>query len=408
MITNLSLEEAVRLIQQHVEPLEPVLLYIDQAKGRILAEDIMAPMDQPPFDRSPVDGYAILSSDTVGATRETPVRLTLVDTVCAGQVSSVTLKSGQCIRIMTGAKIPSGADGVIRQESTDMGEQTVEIYEAIKHYGNYVFRGEDYKTGDILLPKGTRLDAAALAVLASAGFACELRQVLVNAVPKVAVLCTGDELVYPYIAPLPDGKIYDANLTFLTTRLADFCVHAESGGEHFGDDPQLVADSIRQVLLWADAVITTGGVSVGMKDIFHEVLPLLEAEQIFTHLQMKPGTPAIFSMVRDTPVLCLSGNPFAAAATFELLARPMLEKLSGDKALATHRIAAELASDFPKASGGRRFIRGTYDIDTGTITLGDAHSSGQLRSMAGCNCLVDIPAGSGPLEAGATVSAVLL
>ena len=406
MLTNLTVEEALEQIAQHVKPLEAEELHIDQARGRLLTADVLSPMDQPPFDRSPLDGYALCSADTAGTSHEHPVRLTVSDTVYAGGCPKGPMHSGQAVRIMTGGMLPQGCDCVIRQEATDLGETEVEIYEELKPGANYVHAGEDFRAGDVLLAAGTRLDAAALAVLSSAGIAMEVARVRVSPAPKVAVICTGDELVYPYVSPLPQGKIYDSNLTFLTQRLQELGVHGESGGEHFVDDPQLVADSVRHALQWADAVIPTGGVSVGVKDIMHTVLPLVDADQVFTHTKLKPGTPAIFAMAQGKPILALSGNPFAAAATFELFGRPMLARLTGDPKLDVTRCTAVLKGSFSKPSRGRRFIRGSYA--NGVVTLPAGHSSGQLRSMVGCNCLVDIPAGSGPLTDGQSVSVVLL
>lgn len=405
MLTDLTVEEALAQIDAHVTPLEPKLLSINQAKGRILAEDITSPISQPPFDRSPLDGYALIAADTAGASRQTPVTLRVTDVVYAGGCPKGPISAGEAVRIMTGGMMPPGADCVIRQEATNLGEDTVELYEPMKPGANYVHAGEDFKAGDCLLPAGTRLDAAALAILSSAGIP-QTAQARFRSSPKVAVICTGDELIHPEVSPLPMGKIYDSNLTFLKERLRELDLHGESGGNHFMDDPQLVADSIRQALEWADAVITTGGVSVGVKDIMHKVLPLLGAEQIFTRTQMKPGTPAIFSVAAGKPVLSLSGNPFAAAATFELFGRPMLAKLAGDPSLDVRRTTATLRGSFGKASPGRRYLRACWS--NGIVTLPDGHSSGQLRSMIGCNCLVDIPAGSGPLKDGQRVSIVLL
>ena len=406
MLTNLTVEEALEQIDAHVSPLPEQTLTIAQARGRVLAEDVISPIDQPPFDRSPLDGYALMAADTAGASRETPVRLQVTGTVCAGGCPAGPLASGQAVRVMTGGMLPAGADCVIRQEATDRGTETVEIYESLRDGANYVRAGEDFRAGDVLLPSGTRLDAAAFAVLSSAGIDPETERVLVSPLPRVAVLCTGDELVYPSVHPLPPGKIYDSNRTFLTHRLRELGIQAEPGCEHFMDDPALVAGSIRRAMEWADAVITTGGVSVGIKDIMHEVLPLLGAEQIFTRTKVKPGTPAIFAVAQGKPILALSGNPFAAAATFELFGRPMLAKLSGDPRLDVHRATAVLRGSFSKTSPGRRYIRGCYA--DGIVTLPAGHSSGQLRSMVGCNCLVDIPAGSGPLSDGQPVQVVLL
>ena len=153
-------------------------------------------------------------------------------------------------------------------------------------------------------------------------------------------------------------------------------------------------------------IMPTGGVSVGEKDIFHQALPLAGAERLFWRVKLKPGTPLMFSMLEGRPVLSLSGNPFAAAATFELLARPLLAALAGQRDWEPVTVSAPLATPFPKASGGRRFVRGLYR--DGAVTVPEGHSSGQLRSQVGCNCLVDIPAGSPPLEAGTIIKAVLL
>jgi molybdopterin molybdotransferase len=406
MLTKLTIEEALAQIDAHVAPLEPKRLPADQARGCILAEDITAPMDQPPFDRSPLDGYALIAADLAGATQEAPVRLQVTDFICAGGCPKGPIAPGQAARIMTGAMLPPGADCVVRQEDTDLGEETVAVYTPLRSGDNFVHAGEDFRTGDRLLSAGDRLNAASLAVLASAGLAPASTQVLVRPRPRVAVLCTGDELVYPQVSPLPAGKIYDSNYTLLTERLGELGLSAGDGGAHFGDDPELVARSIRQALTWADAVITTGGVSVGVKDIFHQVLPLLGAEQIFTRCKIKPGTPTIFSTVQGKPILSLSGNPFAAAALFEVFGRHLLARLAGDPTLDVRSADAVLGCSFGKASKGRRLVRGRFA--NGAVTLPAGHSSGQLRSMVGCNCLVDIPAGSPPLTEGTPVRVILL
>lgn len=163
---------------------------------------------------------------------------------------------------------------------------------------------------------------------------------------------------------------------------------------------------MERLLGCCDALITTGGVSVGDKDIFHQALPLLGAETVFWRLNVKPGTPALYSTRRGKPILSLSGNPFAAAATFELLARPMLCALSGEERLLPQRRSARLDTAFSKASPCRRFLRGRWQ--DGRVSLPEGHSSGQLASLVGCNCLVDLPAGTGPLEPGRLVEVLLL
>lgn len=401
MLTGISLEQAVDLIVRDEAPLGRETVPLSQAHGRALAEDLHALMDQPPFDRSPLDGYAMRAADTAGASQETPVPLAVAATVYAGDVASVAVEPGQAVRIMTGAMLPLGCDCVIRQEDTDRGFPVVQVRRALKPHDNYVDRGEDYRAGTRLLPAGTRLDAAAVGLLAGAG----LTEAAVRRRPQVLVLSTGSEVCEPHIRPLPPGKIYGSNLALLTARLGELGIPA-NGGEQADDDPKAVALAMERLLYGCDALITTGGVSVGDRDIFHEALPLLGAEQIFWRVLVKPGTPAMFSRWRGKPILSLSGNPFAAAATFELLARPLLAALAGEPELIPIRATAVLEDGFPKVSPGRRFLRGKYQ--NGRVGLPQAHSSGVLSSLVGCNCLVDVPAGSGPLVRGQNVTILLL
>lgn len=402
MITGIELEQAVSLMTERVHPLGVEPLSLSAALGRTLAQDITAPQDQPPFDRSPLDGYALRAEDSAGASQEQPVQLTVVDTVYAGDVAEVPVGPGQAVRLMTGAMLPQGCDCVLRQEDTDMGSPVVSIYKSLKPHSNYIDRGEDYRAGTILLPAGTRLDAAAVGLLASAGIDAGIP---VWRRPKVLVLSTGDEVVEPNVHPLPPGKIYSSNLTQLTARLKELGM-PEAGGEQVGDDPAAVAEAMKRMLNGCDLLITTGGVSVGAKDIFHEALPMLDVERVFWRVKMKPGTPAMFSLYNGKPILSLSGNPFAAAATFELLARPLIAALSGEPHLLPRRKQAVLDTPFAKPSKGRRFLRAC--CEDGHVTLPKGHSSGVLSSLVGCSCLVDIPAGCGPLEAGQAVDVLML
>ena len=167
-----------------------------------------------------------------------------------------------------------------------------------------------------------------------------------------------------------------------------------------------MVSAIRKAAEQYELIITTGGVSAGDKDIFHQVLPMLGADRRFWKVNLKPGTPAMYSLCGGTPVLSLSGNPFAAAATFELLARPLLAALTGEDRFRAEPAQAVVSGSFPKASPGRRFLRGVYR--RGTVSLTGKNDSGMLSSLVGCNCLVDIPAGSGPVEDGQTVRVLLL
>lgn len=401
MRTRIELEEARALMAESVRPLGVEQVSRQEALGRTLAEDVTAPLDQPPFDRSPLDGYALRSADLTGASPEHPVSLRVVETVYAGGVPSRALGPGEAIRIMTGAMLPRGCDCVLQHERTDNGLEQVQIYAALSPHDNYCDRGEDYRTGEVLLPAGTVVDAAAVGVLASAG----LSSVPVRRRPVVRVLSTGDEVVSPDLHPLPAGKIYGSNQELLTARLRELGV-SDVRGLLIGDDPREVADTMAQLLGECDLLITTGGVSAGDKDIFHEALPLLGAERVFWKVNLKPGTPAMYSLWQGQPILSLSGNPFAAAATFELLARPLLAALTGESRFSLRSRTAVVEGSFPKASPGRRFLRGFYQ--EGRVSLTGKNDSGMLASLVGCNCLVDLPAGSPPVQEGQTVTVLLL
>ena len=399
MRTSLSLEEAQALLGA-LPPLGTQVLPSSAALGRTLAGAVTAPLDQPPFDRSPLDGYALRSSDLAGAGRCAPAVLDVVETVYAGSVPARALGPGQAARVMTGAMLPAGCDCVAAQEDTDQGTPvSVPIF--LPPRQNYIRRGEDYRAGETLFPAGARIDAAAVGVLASAG----ISQVAVRRRPRVAVLATGDEVVPPGVHPLPPGKIYDANQALLLARLAELGFPGAAGAR-VGDDPERAAAAMAELLEGCDLLITTGGVSVGDRDILHQALPLLGAERVFWKVRVKPGSPAMFSLWQGKPILSLSGNPFAAFTTFELLARPLLAALSGEPRLLPRRARAVLDTPFPKASTVRRFVRGRYE--NGHVTLPAGHASGQLRSLAGCSCLADIPAGSGPLAAGQDMEILML
>ncbi|NCE64829.1 molybdopterin molybdenumtransferase MoeA [Pseudoflavonifractor sp. 524-17] len=393
MRMGIELEEALSLIRDSIVPLGMEEVPLDKALGRALAQDIRAAIDQPPFDRSPLDGYALRSADLAGADREHPAVLQVVETVYAGDVPACALAPGQAVRIMTGAQLPQGCDCVIRHEDTDNGMDTVQVYQPLSPCANYCLRGEDYRAGERLISAGARVDAAAVGVLASMG--CHM--VPVRRRPRVGLLSTGDEVVSPDVHPLPPGKIYGSNQVLLSARLEELGMVGENA-PLAGDDSEAVAQAVQRLFQTCDAVITTGGVSVGDKDIFHQVLPLMGAERLFWRVNLKPGTPVMYALYEGKPLLCLSGNPFAAAATFELLARPLLAACAGEPGLCLRPDRARVSGAFPKASKGRRFLRGRYE--GGVVTLPRKHESGLLSSLIGCNCLVDLPAGSPPVEDG--------
>ena len=297
-------------------------LPLDDAVGRIAAEALSARMDQPPFDRSPLDGYALHSADTAGASREAPVTLPVVMKLYAGDAPASPLPAGCAARIMTGAPLPEGADCILMQELTDGGEDAVRLYAALKPEENVVFRGGDIAAGTVIAGAGTVLTPAHLGVLAGQGYAA----VPVCKALTVGVLATGSELLAPGEAWTP-GKIYDANGIQNAARLRQLGFGVRR--RHCSDDPEEIAGQMKELLAECDAVITSGGVSVGQKDYLPAVLEALDADLLFAGVAQKPGSPMLAGTVGGKLVFCLSGNPFAAAATLEQYAIPALLRAAG-------------------------------------------------------------------------------
>lgn len=399
---NVELEEAIELMTQSIEEIIDFdEIELIDACGRISEEDIYAPMNNPPFDRSPLDGYALIADDTKGASKETIKTLNVVDVIYAGGDSKRTIKKGEAIRIMTGAKMPKGANCVIRQEQTNYGEDKVEIYKELSEYDNYCFAGEDIKEGDLLIKKGELLTYVHIGILSSMG----ITKIKVKSKPRIALLVTGDEVGIPG-EPLKEGKIYDSNLHLLYSRLNEFGLKPVIY-EIIGDSGEKVSKRICEIADNVDLIITTGGVSVGQKDILHDALPLIGAKRLFWKVNLKPGTPAMYSLYKNKPILSLSGNPFAALTTFELLARPILAKITQNKNLHTQEVMGIMEDEFNKPSVRRRFIR-AYFNDGKVSFVENKHSSGMLASMVGCNCLIDVSEGTPKLNKGDKVEVILL
>ena len=380
---------------------ETEIVPLDEAGGRIAAGTLSARMDQPPFDRSPFDGYALHSADTAGASRETPVTLPVTMKLYAGDAPASPLPVGCAARIMTGAPLPEGADCVLMQELTDSGEETVQLYAAMKPQQNVVFRGGDIAAGAVIAEAGTVLSPAHLGVLAGQGYA----EVPVYKTLTVGVLATGSELLAPGEAWTP-GKIYDANGVQNAARLRQLGLAVKR--RHCSDDPEEIAREMRELLAECDAVITSGGVSVGQKDYLPAVLEQLNADILFAGVAQKPGSPMLAGKVDGKLVFCLSGNPFAAAATLEQYAVPALLRAAGrcEKSCLLPRTTRTLTTGFSKPSKGNRYLRAK--AMGGSVTIpgegnAEAHSSGSLSAMIGCNCLVELPAGSGPVTPGEEV-----
>lgn len=397
-----TLESALEILLAHAAPVtETETLPLPDALGRVLAEDVTSPIAVPPFDRSPLDGYALRAADIADASKEAPAVVRVIGESDAGCGTFFHPAAGEAVRVMTGAMVPAECDCVIRQEDTDLGMETVRVYAPVKAGMNVCFKGEDTAAGAVLAKKGDRVTAAHIGVMSGCGIteAKAYRRV------RAALVCTGDELTMPG-QELTPGKIYDSNRAVLSARMAELGVELLSPAEAL-DDAKAVAQLLKQAADRADVLLTTGGVSVGRKDIMHEALPLSGAEKLFWKIAMKPGSPLLCGMLNGKPLICLSGNPYAALACFELFAVPVLKKTAGLTRTVQLRVKTVLRGAFAKESRGRRIIRGYFNGREAVVT-GSDQSSGSLMTMIGANCLLDIPAGTPPLRDGDEVEAVLL
>jgi len=402
-LKNIELEKAIKIINESVNPINSMEnIKLKDGIGRILSKDYYADIDNPPFDRSPLDGFALRSIDTLKANKDNPIDFKVIDTVYAGNVSNLELGKNECIRIMTGAKMPLGSDCVIRLEDVVEENNSVKIDISLSQHENYVFKGEDIEKGDLLIEKNTKLNSVHLGILGSMGKG----NIEVFKKPKIGILGTGDELI-PYNKQLTDGKIYDTNGTMIGGRLK------ELGYEHqiietSKDDPYIVGDTILDNINNFDLILTTGGVSVGDKDIFHDVIDIINGDQKFWKVKIKPGTPVMYSLVKGKPILSLSGNPFAALTTFELLGRPLISKLCKDETIKPKKVTGILENEFPKDSlKMRRFVRCLYK--EGKVYLPESdHSSGKMLSMIDCNGILDMKKGMKNLKTKDEIEVFLL
>ena len=397
---RISLEQALNILMDHVTHGKTERKTLEDCLGLVLSEDVYALLDMPPFSRSAQDGYALCSKDSIGATGENPVKLKVTGKIYAGDHLDVQVRPGEAVRIMTGAMVPDGADCVLRQEDTDEGEDVVQIYKEVEPGCSICFKGEEYKKGHTLLHAGTKIDAAALAVASGNG----IMELPVYERVKAAVVSSGSEVVEPG-TPLTPGKIYNTNTIYMKARLSQLGARVMMT-RTVGDELEIMEEALKEAANQAELVITTGGVSVGQKDLTEEALLSIGAKILFHGIAIKPGMPTLAAEKDGVLFIGLSGNPFSAAIPFEMLTRMVLSEKMSDPSLKLHRETLTAVTGFSKDSRKRRFLRGKAEGKE--VWLPDQQANGQMRSMVGCNCLIEIPAGSGPVKAGDKVEVLWL
>jgi len=401
---NIPLEQAQELLLSCVRPPVVEEAAILEALGRVLARDIYSVEDIPPFDRSPLDGYALRAKDTEEASADFPARLKVIAELPAGLVWPIPLYSGTAIKIMTGAPIPPGANAIIKMEDVELFDNEILIRTALKPGSNIIRAGEDVKRGELVLKKDTLLNAGGIGMLA----AVNRSTIPVFEKPKVAVICTGEELVELGAFRGP-GKIRNSNLYAVSAAVI------EAGGRPvlIGTAPdrlEEISKAMERGLEQADLVVTTGGASVGEYDLIAEAYKKINSEILFRKVAVKPGTPTLAAKRSSQVLVGLSGNPAAALIGFEFLVRPLIKFMSGAPDCFRPRIDAVMAEDFNKAGGTRRFLRAVIKKNEGSyhVFLAGKQSPGILKSILYSNALIDVPEDSGPLLAGQRVEAIIL
>ncbi len=402
MHSNIHYLEALDIMSESIVPVSAENIPLSRSCGRVLAVDLTAAVDIPPFDRSPYDGYAFRTADTLTASSESPVTLTILEEVAAGSFPTKTIVPGTAVKILTGGPVPEGADGIIKYEYTRFTEKTVTLFEPVTKH-DIVRRGEDVRAGELLMSRGGRIDPAAMGTLAAQGIA----NPLVYKIPKIGILSTGNELA-ELEQEISGGQIRNTNRYMLEGAIRLM------GAEPFvlstaRDNAEEIASLLRQGLEQCDAVISTGGVSVGDYDATPAAMELAGAEIIVRRLDMKPGGPCAYGVKDGKAVFALSGNPAAAIVNFYALVLPCLRKLCGLTEYMNRKITVTLADDFKKPSPQLRLLRGTLDLSNGqTLMRFSAQGNSQLHAIIGCDVLAVIPAGTQRLDAGTRLDAYLI
>jgi len=374
---------------------EAVVVPLEQAVGRVLAQDLVAARPLPAFDNSAMDGYAVRAADIACAAESSPVTLPVAEDIPAGRVDGPALKAGTAHRIMTGAPIPDGADAVVQVEATDGGTTTVAI-NAARTAGTHVrTAGEDVQAGETVLCAGAVIGASQLGLIAALG------EPSVTVIPtvRVLVISTGSELVEPG-QPLLHGQIHESNGIMLATAVRAAGAVAEQ--LHFvADDVAAFHEALRSRLAHVDLIVTSGGVSAGAYEVVKDAFTGQGVE--FVKVAMQPGMPQGAGRYAGVPVVTLPGNPVSSLVSFEVFVRPALRAAMGLPDPARAVVRARLTEALDSPGGRRQFRRGVLDRAAGTVRPIGPPASHFLRWMAASDCMLDLSEDVTHLEAGQQV-----
>lgn len=398
IITGLEIDEALnRLLDVTGSKLDEGYeeISILDSCGRVLYEDIYSEIDVPSVPKSAMDGYALRVADIKVlmekcTAEDEQIELRVAGELCAGDYQEYSVRPGICVRVMTGAYVPKDFDAVIKQEDVEAIDGGISISlktaKAIYEYMNYCKAGEDIQKGSCVLKSGTLLSTVHIGVLASLGRA----YVKVKRPVRVALISTGSEIVAPGFECKP-GKIYNNSAYMLHAMIKNAGMKIPLM-TIIPDEENLLCSALENAAKSVDIIITTGAVSVGKKDIVPAVLDRIGARILFRRANIQPGTPTIGSLYKNTVILSLSGNPYAAVANFELYFWPVVSKLMGCKELDVTIGNATMACAYTKSNQHVRLLR-AY-VKDGVVTLPEkVHSSSVISNLSQCNCFIELEAG---------------
>jgi molybdopterin molybdotransferase len=395
----IGLDEALRMTLECIDPLDIEKVSLLEGLNRALAADVHAKVDSPSVDASLKDGYAVISRQVEGASRDRPVNLKLVGFQAAGGNEDVAVLPGTTVRVLTGAKIPPGADAVVAEEFVSVSEETITFYRDAEPGRNILPKSSDVASGKVVAHRGTVVSPGLVGLLAAAGH----DRLSVIRCPNVAIIATGDEVVAPG-QPLPEGKLFASNITTLGGWCRRFGMRIHLAVVK--DQVRQIGEALKRFADTTDAIITSGGAWTGDRDLVAQILTNLGWRQVFHRIRIGPGKAVGFGLLQDKPVFILPGGPPSNLMGFLQIALPGLLKLAGHQDCRLTRINVRLATQLSGRSvDWTQFIYGTLEPSADLPIFHALRGNSRLRSMAEAQAVVAIPEGKTELPSGAVVAA---
>ena len=372
----ISIHEALTLLEKKVNTLPVAETNLTQALGLVMAQDVLSPIDMPPFRQSAMDGYALNFSNEISS-------YNVIGEIAAGDNNQKELAKGEAARIFTGGAVPNSANTVIQQELVLRDKNKINFTKEIENNQNIREQGEQIKSGEIALSKGTLLNPAALGYLAGLG----IEKINVYTQPKIAILATGNELVSPGNS-LQHGQIYESNSIMLSSAIKQY-FNIDASLFFAKDNLNQIQQTLERIIEEHDVVLISGGISVGDYDFVKSALEQIGVKELFYKVKQKPGKPIYTATKNEKLIFALPGNPASALTCFLMYTLPCLKKLMGQKFEGLKKSTRILENSYTKKTGLGHFLKATSNNKT--VSILDNQSSAMLNSFATANALVFIP-----------------